>query len=107
MDEKELLYNTRTFLFQMKASISKFICRIAGYFLFKIFRRMIQRILILPQQMERLKKAEKSNIPLVYLPLHRSHLDYLILTWTVWHWQIKLPYIASGDNLNLSGLGFV
>lgn len=107
MNEPELLYNTRMFLHQMKASVCKSICRITGYILFKIFRRIINRILVQPQQLKRLKEAEKLNIPIVYLPLHRSHLDYLILTWTVWHWQIKLPFIASGDNLNLSGLGFV
>lgn len=89
----------------MKASISQTICRIAGYFFFKIFRHLFKRILVLPEQLVHLKKCEDLNIPIVYLPLHRSHLDYLLLTWTVWHWQIKLPFIASGDNLNLSGLG--
>ncbi|KHJ95765.1 Acyltransferase [Oesophagostomum dentatum] len=65
------------------------------------------RLLVCPQQMQRLVAAEKTGIPLVYLPLHRSHLDYLLITWTSWHFGLRLPHIASGDNLNLSGLGWL
>uniref|UniRef100_A0A0N5APW0 PlsC domain-containing protein n=1 Tax=Syphacia muris TaxID=451379 RepID=A0A0N5APW0_9BILA len=92
---------------QMKAKISKIICKTIAYILFKVFRRIMSHLLVCPAQMEAVKRADKSGIPLVYLPLHRSHLDYLLITWTVWHWGIQLPHIASGDNLNLSGLGWV
>lgn len=47
----------------------------------------------------------QSGVPILYLPLHRSHLDYQLITWVVWHWGIRLPHVAAGDNLNLSGLG--
>lgn len=52
-----------------------------------------------------MKSFLQTGTPLVYLPLHRSHLDYLLITWTSWHFGLRLPHIASGDNLNLSGLG--
>ncbi|VDL81350.1 unnamed protein product [Nippostrongylus brasiliensis] len=64
-------------------------------------------LLVSPQQMKLVVEAEKTGTPLVYLPLHRSHLDYLMITWTAWHFGLRLPHIASGDNLNLSGLGAV
>jgi glycerol-3-phosphate O-acyltransferase len=94
-------------LCQMKASLSRFICKICGYVLFKIFRRVMKRLLVNPTQLVRIKEAEETGIPIVYLPLHRSHLDYLLITWSVWHFGIRLPHIASGDNLNLSGLGWL
>ncbi|CAJ0568427.1 unnamed protein product, partial [Mesorhabditis spiculigera] len=65
------------------------------------------RLLVNPAQMKELQDAEKTGIPLVYLPLHRSHLDYLMITWNSWHWGLQLPHIASGDNLNLSGFGWL
>ncbi|KIH43480.1 Acyltransferase [Ancylostoma duodenale] len=65
------------------------------------------RLLVCPQQMKRLVDAEKTGTPLVYLPLHRSHLDYLLITWTSWHFGLRLPHIAAGDNLNLNGLGWL
>jgi 1-acyl-sn-glycerol-3-phosphate acyltransferase len=94
-------------LCQMKASLSRVICKICGYVLFKVFRRVMKRLLVNPKQLIKIKEAEETGIPIVYLPLHRSHLDYLLITWTVWHFGIRLPHIASGDNLNLSGLGWL
>ncbi|PIO65464.1 hypothetical protein TELCIR_12866 [Teladorsagia circumcincta] len=94
-----------TFYYEIRATLSRFICKICGYLLFKVFRRLMTRLLVSPLQMKRVVEAEKTGIPLVYLPLHRSHLDYLLITWTAWHFGLRLPHIASGDNLNLSGLG--
>ncbi|PIO70943.1 Acyltransferase [Teladorsagia circumcincta] len=96
-----------TFYYEIRATLSRFICKICGYLLFKVFRRLMTRLLVSPLQMKRVVEAEKTGIPLVYLPLHRSHLDYLLITWTAWHFGLRLPHIASGDNLNLSGLGAV
>lgn len=95
------------FVNEMKASISKFICKTVAYILFKVFRRLMTHVLVCPAQMEQLKQAENTGIPIVYLPLHRSHLDYLLITWTMWHFGLRLPHIASGDNLNLSGFGWL
>ncbi|TKR88465.1 hypothetical protein L596_012704 [Steinernema carpocapsae] len=92
---------------EMRASLNRLICRICGWGLFKVFRRVMKRLLICPNEMERLQEAEKTGIPIIYLPLHRSHLDYLMITWTVWHWNLRLPHIASGDNLNMFGFGWI
>lgn len=42
---------------------------------------------------------------LVYVPSHRSHIDYLVLSYTLYRAGIMLPHIAAGDNLNLPILG--
>ncbi|KAI1702794.1 acyltransferase domain-containing protein [Ditylenchus destructor] len=102
-----MLKQAEKFLWQMKASFSNIICRMAGYVLFKLFRKITRRILVSPEQMEQLKNDEKSGIPFVYLPLHKSHMDYLLITWSLYHWGIRLPHIASGDNLNLKGFGWL
>uniref|UniRef100_A0A0N4ZSP2 PlsC domain-containing protein n=1 Tax=Parastrongyloides trichosuri TaxID=131310 RepID=A0A0N4ZSP2_PARTI len=95
------------YFYEMKASLSKFICRCCAYALYKIFRKLMKTLLVCPRQMQKIKEAEKTGIPIIYLPLHRSHLDYLLITWIVWHWDIRLPHIASGDNLNLTGFGWL
>jgi glycerol-3-phosphate O-acyltransferase len=28
-------------------------------------------------------------------------LDYIILTYTLFHWDIAAPYVAAGDNLRI------
>lgn len=107
MTDHQLKKKMTAFYFEIRATLSRFICKICGYLLFKVFRRLMTRLLVSPHQMKQVVEAEKSGIPLVYLPLHRSHLDYLLITWTAWHFGLRLPHIASGDNLNLSGLGWL
>lgn len=42
---------------------------------------------------------------LVYVPSHRSHLDYLLLSYLLYYENFMVPHIAAGDNLNLPILG--
>jgi glycerol-3-phosphate O-acyltransferase len=42
---------------------------------------------------------------LIYTPCHRSHIDYLLLSFVIYKRGLMVPYIAAGDNLNLPFLG--
>jgi glycerol-3-phosphate O-acyltransferase len=42
---------------------------------------------------------------LVYVPSHRSHVDYLLLSYLVYQHGLMVPHIAAGDNLDLPVLG--
>lgn len=42
---------------------------------------------------------------LVYLPCHRSHMDYLLLSYMLFESGMMLPHIAAGDNLNIPVIG--
>lgn len=42
---------------------------------------------------------------LVYAPCHRSHIDYLLLSYVLYHRGLMLPHIAAGDNLDLPIVG--
>ena len=42
---------------------------------------------------------------IIYIPNHRSHIDYLILSYLLFVDGIAIPHIAAGDNLNLPLLG--
>ncbi len=42
---------------------------------------------------------------LVYLPSHRSHIDYLLLSYLLFQKGLMLPHIAAGENMNMSVLG--
>lgn len=36
---------------------------------------------------------------MVYLPLHRSHLDYILVTYLLYLNGMRVPLVAAGDNL--------
>ncbi len=42
---------------------------------------------------------------LVYAPSHRSHIDYLLMSYVIYKRGMVVPFIAAGDNLNLPGVG--
>ncbi len=42
---------------------------------------------------------------IVYVPCHRSHFDYLLLSYIVYHQDLSLPHVAAGINLNLPIVG--
>ncbi|MCB1684038.1 MAG: glycerol-3-phosphate 1-O-acyltransferase PlsB, partial [Pseudomonadales bacterium] len=41
----------------------------------------------------------------IYVPSHRSHIDYLLLSYLLYHNGLMIPHIAAGDNLNLPIVG--
>ena len=46
-----------------------------------------------------------STHTIVYVPNHRSHVDYLILSYLLFTHGIAIPHIAAGDNLDLPVIG--
>lgn len=42
---------------------------------------------------------------IVYVPCHRSHIDYLLLSYVILHRGLMTPHIAAGANLNMPVVG--
>ena len=54
--------------------------------------------------LERITAQAKTHT-LIYLPNHRSHIDYLVLSYLLFEHGLAIPFIAAGDNLNLPVVG--
>uniref|UniRef100_A0A673J9B3 Glycerol-3-phosphate acyltransferase 1, mitochondrial n=1 Tax=Sinocyclocheilus rhinocerous TaxID=307959 RepID=A0A673J9B3_9TELE len=92
----------RGFLQEMVANISPAFIRITGWVLLKLFNGFFWSIQIHKGQLEMVKKAASEyNVPLVFLPVHKSHIDYLLITFILFCHNIKAPHIAAGNNLNI------
>lgn len=53
---------------------------------------------------EQLPKITEGN-EVVYVPCHRSHIDYLLLSYVIYYKGYAVPHIAAGINLNMPFLG--
>ena len=42
---------------------------------------------------------------IVYVPCHRSHMDYLLLSYVIYYRGYAVPHVAAGINLNLPVIG--
>ncbi len=58
------------------------------------------------QGIERISQVSETHT-LVYVPSHRSHLDYLLLSYLLYYQSHMIPHIAAGDNLDLPLVGGV
>ena len=56
------------------------------------------------RNIEHVKNISKDNA-LVYVPCHRSHIDYCALTFILYENGLMLPQVAAGNNLNLPIIG--
>lgn len=54
--------------------------------------------------LDRLTRVAKEN-EIIYVPCHRSHIDYLLLSYVLYRNNLVPPHIAAGINLNLPVLG--
>lgn len=55
------------------------------------------------QELEQLSLSHE----LVYVPCHRSHIDYLLLSYVIYYEGLAIPYIAAGKNLNMPIIGTI
>lgn len=70
----------------------------------RVFHRIYAGIEFDKADVDRVRQAAKEG-SLVLLPSHKSHIDYLILSYVFNEENLQLPLIAAGDNLNFFPLG--
>ena len=58
------------------------------------------------QNLDKIKSIASEN-SLIYVPCHRSHIDYLALSYILLEKGLMLPHVAAGNNMNLPILGSI
>ena len=54
---------------------------------------------------DRIRELARNGHEIIYVPCHRSHMDYLLLTYVIYHEGMVTPHIAAGINLNFWPVG--
>lgn len=76
-----------------------------SYFMMRAMEKLLGLILrkiydgVVVNHAERLRELARDN-ELVYVPCHRSHMDYLLVSYVLFHQGLVPPHIAAGINLN-------
>jgi glycerol-3-phosphate O-acyltransferase len=68
------------------------------------FNNIFEGMVIDTAGLERVKKISQKS-PLILVPCHKSHLDYLILSYVFFNNNMPCPHIAAGKNLSFWPLG--
>ncbi len=86
------------------ASQSAWMLALFHAFLSWLFRKLYRELLIDLEGMERVRTAGRQGT-IIFLPSHKSHMDYLVMSEVLYSHSISPPLIAAGDNLNFWPVG--
>ncbi|WP_218110021.1 1-acyl-sn-glycerol-3-phosphate acyltransferase [Oligoflexus tunisiensis] len=74
-----------------------FYSKLVNFVVFKALKRFFFRVEL--EGVERMLELERKH-QVVYLPTHRSHIDFLAISHLLYEHQIEAPYIATSNHLN-------
>jgi glycerol-3-phosphate O-acyltransferase len=94
----------RKYANEIAAHISYPTIRVVERFLAWVWHRIYDGIEL--QHVDALHDVAKDK-EVVYVPCHRSHFDYLLLSFIVYHQGLSLPHVAAGVNLNIPVVGAI
>lgn len=93
--------NTRCILTVISANAKNWVYKVIGWFTYRMVSLLATSLVVQPAQIERVREAEQSGLPVIYLPLHKSHMDYILLGLVLTMNNIKPPLVAAGENLRV------
>ena len=92
------------FAWEIAADYSNPVVKSLSFALTGFWNRIYDGVTI--HHLDQLKQVAPGH-EIIYVPCHRSHMDYLLLSYLLYQHGIVPPHIAAGDNLNLPVIGSV
>jgi glycerol-3-phosphate O-acyltransferase len=96
--------DARRELDKLAANQSPYMLRALSAFLDWVFTRIYDGMVVDEEGVERVREAARQG-SLVFLPSHKSHVDYLVLSFVFYARALMPPLIAAGENLSFFPLG--
>ncbi|MCX5833067.1 MAG: 1-acyl-sn-glycerol-3-phosphate acyltransferase, partial [Deltaproteobacteria bacterium] len=104
--ERDLVKRAKRYLREIAADYNQVYVGIWDKFLTWLWNDIYDGIIIDKEGMAKIRCVSK-DMPLVIIPCHRSHVDYLLLSYVFDKHNIPLPFVASGTNLDFWPLGHI
>jgi glycerol-3-phosphate O-acyltransferase len=103
-DRNALYRRASNMLKEMQATPNGPTLKTLDVLLDRVFHRIYAGVEVDMEGLKRLRELAKES-SLVLLPSHKSHVDYLVLSYIMYENNMQLPMIAAGDNLSFFPLG--
>ena len=92
----------RRYIMEIASEQNYAIVRLSDLFFTWLWNRLFNGVVI--KHAERLRAIEQTH-EIVYLQSHRSHMDYLLLAYSIYYQGLNPPHSAAGINLNFWPVG--
>jgi len=80
------------------------IINLANWLLTWVFKNIFEDLVLNQHEINRMREKSQ-DAPLILVPCHKSHLDYLLLPYVMYRNNMPCPHIAAGKNLSFWPLG--
>ncbi|MFZ1797547.1 glycerol-3-phosphate 1-O-acyltransferase PlsB [Dokdonella sp.] len=94
----------RGYALEIAADYSHTVVRSLSFMLIALWNKLYDGVVM--HHFDKLRAVAPGH-EVIYVPCHRSHVDYLLLSYTLYQNGLVPPHIAAGVNLNLPGLGAI
>ncbi|XP_024880907.1 dihydroxyacetone phosphate acyltransferase [Temnothorax curvispinosus] len=104
---KDVENNASAMINEMASKADLTTVRWLGIFITKAMKRMFSKIYINETMLSDLKRKTRiSQVQYIYVPSHRSYLDFILLSYILFSYDMALPNIAAGmDFYNMRIVG--
>jgi glycerol-3-phosphate O-acyltransferase len=92
------------YLEEIAASYSNGFVKIAAMLVKKLISVMFEEVSVNTEMLDRIKQTTRRG-PMILLPCHKSHIDYLLLSYILYAHNLPVPHIAAGKNLSFWPMG--
>ena len=100
--KQKVTKTARKYAFEIAANYSYNLVRISSFALKWFWNRIYDGVEL---RHFRQFREQAPNYEIIYVPCHRSHIDYLLVSYFLYHNGFVPPHIAAGLNLNLPVIG--
>lgn len=102
----ELRQRAANMMVQLQANPEYLTVRTLSKFVQLFIHKVYTGIEVTPADVERLREAAR-NGTLILLPSHKSHVDYMVVSYQFNRMGVPMPLIAAGDNLDFFPMGWL
>ncbi len=90
---------------EISADYREGLIRLADRLLTRVWNKIYDGIDV--RHARRVRELAANGHEIIYVPCHKSHMDYLLLTYVIYHEGLVTPHIAAGINLNFWPVGSI
>lgn len=69
-----------------------------------LWTKVFSGVDVRPEDLDRIRAAMRDGTP-VLVPCHKSHFDYILVTWVLYHHHLIVPHVVAGINLAVPPIG--
>ncbi|CAL1329551.1 glycerol-3-phosphate 1-O-acyltransferase PlsB [Candidatus Providencia siddallii] len=100
---KKAKKNAINILKEISSDFSYEIIRLTNKILKLFFKIIYKKINV--NNIENIRQLTQNGYKIIYVPSHRSHMDYLLISYVLYNEGLSIPHIAAGINLNFWPIG--